>query len=431
MKKEKRIAITGIGPLTAGGSGKTEVWDSIIKKNTGLVEKEYKIGKESLGKFYVHEIRDFDINRYGINNQILDEIKSWKMGDEIIDFYYFLATIKMAIDDSGLNIDKDDKDATGLILAHENMGMDQFYHKVINELSFAGKNDETKPKTRKDFLEHFYKKFHRTGYELQTFMSLHHVAKIFDIHGFSLFLNNACASGLFALEVASDAIRSGKCKQMIVAAVDNSSIFKQLWFKDANCLAKDGKIKPFAANRDGFTLGDGGTAIVLESMENAKSRKANIYAEYLGGSFILEGWKVTYPDITNDLYKKMISKAIVAAGIDASDIDLIVPHGVGTSVTDKYEANAIQQLFNEKPIITALKPYVGHTLGSTALLETAIMLIGLKKGKVPPTLNCEKEDAKLKLNLYKSMYDAKDIKIVAKSACGFAGFNGACIFKNG
>ena len=423
-----KIAITGIGPLTAGGSGKDEVWDSIVNKKTGLVEKEYTIENESLGKFYVHEIKNFDIGKYGINNQILDEVKSWKNGDEIIDFYYFLATIKMAIDDSGLSIGKDNNGKTGLILAHENMGMDHFYNKVINELSFVGEKDEAAPKTRKDFLKKFYEKFHRTGYELQTFMSLHHIAKIFDIHGFSLFLNNACASGLYALEVAADAIRSGKCKQMIVAAVDNSSIFKQLWFKDANCLAKDGKIKPFAVNRDGFTLGDGGAAIVLEDMEDAKSRKANIYAEYIGGSFALEGWKVTYPDITNDLYKKMISKAIEVSDIAVGDVDLIVPHGVGTNVTDKYEANAIKEIFNEQPIVTALKPYTGHTLGSAALLETAIMIIGLKNAKVPPTLNNDREDARLSLNILKNMHDAKDVRIAMKTACGFAGFNGACVF---
>ena len=428
MKNEKKIVITGIGPLTAGGSGNEEVWDSIVNRRTGLVEKEYKIDNEKLGKFFVHEIKDFDIKNYDIDRQILDEIESWKMGDKITDFYYFLATIKMAIDDAGLKINKKNNDSTGLILAHENMGMDDFYLKVIDKLSFTGKDKDKRPITKKDFLTDFYEKFHRTGYELQTFMSLHHIAKVFDIHGHSLFLNNACASGLFALEAANEAIRSGKCEQMIVAAVDNSSIFKQLWFKDTKCLAKDGKTKPFASDRDGFTIGDGGAALVIESMENAKERKADIYAEYTGGSSILEGWKVTYPDITNDLYKKMIQKAIKISGINAEKVDLVIPHGVGTNVTDRYEAEAIDEIFGKKPVITALKPYVGHTLGSTALLETAIMLLGLKNNKIPPTLNSENKDTKLDINLLKNVSDASDVRIAMKTACGFAGFNSACVF---
>jgi 3-oxoacyl-[acyl-carrier-protein] synthase II len=311
------------------------------------------------------------------------------------------------------------------------MGLDHFYAKVIDELSFTGNDEPRRPKTKKGFLEAFYGRFHRTGYELQTFMTLHHIAKMFNIRGYSLFLNNACASGLFALEAAADTIRSGKCKKMIVSAVDRSSIFKQIWFNRINMCAKDGRIKPFAAGRDGFTLGDGGAALVLEGMEDAVDRKADIYAEYICGSYALEGWKVTYPDVTTDLYKDVILKAVKTAGIDPSDIGLVVPHGVGTTITDGYEAKAISKIFGKKPdrpIISALKPYTGHTLGSTALLETAIMLIGMRENKVPATLNCDNIDSALGINILRETISA-DVKIAVKTACGFAGFNGAGIFK--
>ncbi len=432
MKSNRRIAITGIGPLTAGGSGKKDVWKSILDRNTGLVQKEYEIDGDSLGKFYVHEIKDFSINEYNINQQAMDEVRAWKEGDEVIDLYYFLAVIKMAIDDSGLKIDENNKDSTGLILAHENIGHDFFYWKMINEMSFTGKDTSKKPSTKKGFLNDFYKRFYKTGYELQTFMPLHHIAKVLDLHGFSIMLNNACASGLYALETAADVIRSGKCKRMVAAAVDKSNIFKQMWFKDVNMLAKNGRIKPFAADRDGFAIGDGGAALVLEDMDSAINRKAKIYAEYLAGDFVLEGWKVTYPDVTNNPYRKMIAKAIDSAGIKTQDVDLIIPHGVGTNITDKYETRAITEVFGKKanrPIISAFKPYVGHTLGSTAILETAIMLIGLKNGKIPPTLNCEKPDDKLSIEVLKEMTNSANVKIAMKIACGFAGFDGASIFR--
>lgn len=434
MKNGQRVVITGIGPLAAGGSGKEKVWKSIADKKTGLGQKEYKIGGESLGAFFLHEIKDFNIEEYGINKQTLNEIKAWKENDEIIDLYYFLASIKMALDDSGLIIDDDKKDAAGMILAHENMGLDHFYMKMINELSFTDTAIAPRPATKKAFLDAFYKKFHRTGYELQTFMSLFHTAKAFNIHGFSLIINNACASGLYALEAASCALRSGKSRYMIVAAVDHSSIFKQMWFNGVNMLAKDGRIKPFASDRDGFTIGEGGAALVLESMESALERKADIYAEYLSGSFVLEGWKVTYPDITNDCYKKAMINAIGSAGLKPSDIDLLIPHGVAANITDRYEAKSITGIFgknNKRLVVSALKPYIGHTLGSTALLETAITLIGLKKNKIAPTLNCEKIDKTLGLDILTEMQNADNIKIAMKTACGFAGYDGACIFRIG
>lgn len=432
MRKENRIVITGIGALTAGGNGKNEVWDAIVNRRTGLVRKEYKLEDANVGKFYLHEIKNFNINDYDINRQVLNEIKTWKKGEEILDLYYFMAVIRMALDDSTLGITTKNKHMVGLMLAHENIGHGHFYWKIINEMSFTEKDISKRPTTKKKFLDEFYKKFHRTGYELQSFMSLHHIAKVFDIHGFSLLLNNACASGLFAIESAADAIRSGKCKQMVVAVVDHSDIFKQMWFRDTSMCAKDGRIKPFAADRDGFTLGDGGAALVLENMDSAIKRKAEIYAEYLGGSFALEGWKVTYPDITNDLYKNMIMNAAKFAKVKISDIDLVVPHGVGTKITDAYEAKAICEVFreeNRKPVITALKPFIGHTLGSAALLETAIMLIGLKNRKIPPTLNCENVDTKLGIEILKKMKNTENVKIMMKTACGFAGYDAACIFR--
>src|SRR3989338_9853134 len=115
MGDEEKIVITGIGPLTAGGSGKDEVWDAIMKRRTGLVRKNYSIDGENLGEFYLHEIKNFDINKYEIKKSILAEVEGWKMGDAIIDFYYFLAVIKMAIDDARLKIDDRAKYKIGFI----------------------------------------------------------------------------------------------------------------------------------------------------------------------------------------------------------------------------------------------------------------------------------------------------------------------------
>lgn len=430
MVKSRRIVVTGLGPLSAIGMTKKSLWNSIEEGKTGLTLEDYKIGGEKLVSYYVHKISNFDIKNFGIDEHILKDITIWKEQEEPIDLFYLLAVVKLALDDAKINYgDTDKTKGLGLVLTHENPGLDQFYEELVNESYDLLMGD--KKISRKEYLLEFYKRFDKRGYDLQTFMLVFHVAKVFNIHQYSIFLSNACASGLFALENASDIIRSGKCNTVVVAGSDHSDIFKYLWFRDLDMYAEDGKIKPFARNRNGFVTGDGGAGIVLEDLETALERKAHIYAEYIGGGFHLEGWKVAVPNITDDSYKTAMTTAINSANINEDDIDLIIPHGVGTKVTDAYEANAINAIFRKNhkmPLITALKPYVGHNLGSTALLETAIMLLSLEKNLIPPTLNCHDIDAKLNINLVTELLKIK-LKTVMKTACGFAGYNAAAIFR--
>jgi 3-oxoacyl-(acyl-carrier-protein) synthase len=426
MSAVARVAITGVGPISSGGNGKAAVWGAVLGRSTGLVKKSYELDGEKIGSYYLHEAADPEIDRCGIDRQLLNEIRSWKEGDEIADLYHFLAVIKAAIDDSAAGAGRLSGDDVGLVLAHENMGLDHFYWKAVNEIGGAPNRD------KKSYFDRFYQKFKRTGYELQTFMSLYHVAKAFDIHGYSLFLNNACASGLYVIEAAADIIRSGKCRAVVASAVDRASVFKQMWFDDAGMLARDGLIKPFARGRDGFTIGSGGAAIVLERLDDALERKAHIYAEYAGGGFALEGWKVTCPDVSGDRYEKVIRRALKESGSTPGSIHMIVPHAIGTVVTDEYEARAIGKVFGQRsdmPFITALKPYIGHTLGSSAMLESAILLMAMDGDTVPATLNCGDRDDKIGLNVVDETRPRAGIKTALKTACGFAGFDGACVFR--
>ncbi len=266
MNKE-RVVITGIGPLTSLGLGKTKLWDSIIKGKTSLTKERIKLKKEAIEEFFVHRIKNFDINKFDINKNILKDIELWKGEEGPIDLYFLMAAAKLSLDDAGIN-NAIERDKLGLILTHENPGLDQFYWQVINEFISSGRTSEIK--NAKDFFfKKFYNKFEKRGYELQTFMFLFHVARALNINGYSLFLNNACASGLYALEAGADAIRSGKCLAVVVAAADCGSIFKNLWFKRAGVYPKDGKTKPFAKNADGFVSGDAGAGIVLEDMKFA------------------------------------------------------------------------------------------------------------------------------------------------------------------
>ncbi|RJQ55106.1 MAG: hypothetical protein C4526_04160 [Nitrospiraceae bacterium] len=430
MFRNKRVVVTGVGPLCSIGQGKDEIFNSLVNSKTNVELEEGYIGDEYMCSFYKHKIREFDINNFGIDEQRLNEIKGWKEGEEITDLYFLLASIKLALDDSKVDC-KDGKDI-GLVVTHENPGLEQFISKVIdNSFEITRANNKM---TKQYFFNTIYEICDRSAYDLQTFMFLFHSAKTFNLHGFSLFVNNACASGLFAIETAAQTIKSGKNKIVIVAGSDYPGIYKHIWLDRLGLCTKDKKIKPFAKDRDGFIFGDGGAAMVIEDYDHALARNAHIYSEYLGGGFALEGWKVTLPAVGDSFYRNAILESLKESQVMPEDIDVINAHGAGTGIIDQYEARAITDIFGEnfeRPFITTLKPYIGHNLGSCALLEIVLQLIALEKDFVPPVLNCDETDPKLKIKVLKKGIYSKGIKTILKIACGFGGYDGAVVFRRG
>lgn len=430
MSREKRTVITGIGPLASAGIGKEAFWKGILEKRTGLSSKEFQIDGKSWVNFYAHVIENFDFSRFNIDETVLAYIKEWKEGELPIDLYYLMAAVALAIEDSGINYEDEDNDI-GLVLTHENLGLMDFVLK-LSQMSFnilSSKEGESISKIQ--FFEKLYSGCLKSGYDVQSFMTLFHIAKAFNIHNYSLFINNACASGLYALESAAQIIKCGKASAVIVAASDYTEIYKYLWFRDIGLYSPDGKIRPFCEDSNGLVFGDGGVGIVMEDMDNALKRNAEIYAEYMGGGFCLEGWKVTTPQIGSGSYQRAISNALKQSNIHRDEIDLLVPHGVGSKAIDYYEAKAIHDVFGqgrENSLITAFKPYIGHNLGGSALLETSILLLSLKNGVVPPTLNCQHVNPMYNISLVKETLET-EINTAMKICCAFAGYNAAVVFK--
>ena len=299
--QEKRVVVTGIGPLTAAGIGKDALWKNLVEGKINIKLEECYVDGELWDKFYLHKIEGFDIKNFGIDKRILEEIKTWKEGEEITDLYYLMAAVKLALDDSKLEYESEDNNI-GCVVVHENPGLEQYISKYTTHAFETLKNKKI---TKKLFVEEFYSALMKSSYDLQTFMVLFHVLKTFGIHGYSSFINSACSSGLYAIEAASQIIKTGRCSVVIVVAADYPRIYKYLWFKQLNMYAQDGKIKPFAKESNGLVFGDGGAGLVLEDLEYALKRKTRIYAEYLGGGFSQEGWKVTVPAIG----KKFLSKS--------------------------------------------------------------------------------------------------------------------------
>lgn len=425
-QNKKRFVITGMGPIGSVGIGKEAFWRGILEQKVNVELVKSFAGREIWEQYYAHKVQDFDITRFDLNKDDLVYISNWKDGEDNRDLLFLMAAIKLALDDGRIDY-KSGNNNLGLIVTHENPGIEQLLWKSFKSSYSLLKNNQSL--NEKDYYNEFYKKTVKVGYETQSFMLLFHIARMFHIHEYSLFVNNACSSGLFALEAAKDMIALGKAKQVIVVAGDCPDIFKHLWFKMINMYASDGKIKPFDKNANGFIMGEGATAFILEDYEHAEKRKAHIYAEYLGGGFKLEGWGITTPMIGGKFYHEVIEEALSKSDIDEREVDLICAHGVGIPANDYYESKAICDTFTDKQIsVTALKPYVGHNLGGCTLLELAILCLMMEKAISIPVLNTKQLDPKITINLVK---EQKDIhaKTVLKISSAFAGYDAAVVLQ--
>lgn len=430
MKNNTRIVITGIGPITSIGSGKEKLWNNLLQAKTNVQQDECYVDGELWDKYYFHKVEDFNISEFNIDRGVLDWIKDWKDGDENKDLFYLIGAIKLALDDSALVYDPRKEADFGMVLTHENMNLIPFLSKVSSR-AFDMLTDKTKQLSKKEFYAQLYKDCLKSGYDAQFFMTLFHAAKVFNVRQYSLFICNACASGLYAVEAAAQMIKNGQNHTVIAAASDSADIYKYVWFRDLGIYSKDGIVRPFSKDSNGLVFGDGASALVLEDLEHAKQRNAPIYAEYLGGGFSLEGWQVAIPKVGSDSYQRAILKAFEQSGIAKEEIELLCPHGVGSHIIDYYESKAITDIFgvspSDKPFITAFKPYVGHNLGGSALLETAILLLSIENEVILPTLNYNPNPS-YNISLVKEQINRK-LKTVMKISAAFAGYNAAGIFR--
>lgn len=431
MDTEKRVVVTGLGPLTAIGIGKEELWTSVKEERSHVVSHDQYIGGELWDSFYVSKISDFDIQQFGLQQRFLTYIETHQLHEDT-DLLYLMAAVKIALDDSRLSYDETDN-SIGLILTHENPGVDRYVKKVFQAVMDCIDKKMPRGKDKKSIAEMLYQQLCQSVYDMQSFMYLHHVSKVFSFHGYSLFVNNACASGLFAIETASQHIKSGRNRVVIVAGGDHPLfITKYLWFKALGLYSGDGIMSPFDRDRHGFIFGDGGCALVLEELNHAVERGATIYGEYVGGGFNQEAWKITVPNVAEQFYTKAFKEALEKARVVPEQIDLVNPHGVATQIADRYEARTITNIFGNdsgQPVVSAFKPYVGHNLGGSALVELAILLLALQNNCIPPTLNYEHHDPKLRIHLNRQFVH-RPLHLVAKMSNGFAGYNAVGLFRD-
>jgi 3-oxoacyl-[acyl-carrier-protein] synthase II len=420
-----RLAITGLGPLCAAGTGGEALWRSIAEGRTPVSFIEPQASGIASPPFPAYELDE------GAAERLLarEELSGLPADPEL---RLSLAALRLAIEDAEL----EPRHIAGaaLVATYESAGLDRLQREIFAALAAgaAGAPAGTAPAAPEALFLDFYRRFKDAFYHTQSFIHLHLLCRTLEIHGPTLFVNNACASGLHALEAAAELLRSAKADVALVVAAE-SPLFptKKLWFEELGIYALDGRLRPFDRDRSGLVFGEAGAAVVLEPLGRALERGARVRAEYLGGFSNQEGWKVAVPNIAERYYEEAVRGACRAAGVTPGEIDLINAHGAGTHLSDLYEARGLTSVFGEwpgAPPIVALKPYFGHALGASALLEACALILALERRTLPATPGFATPDPRLKLAPAAGPRRA-DLRTALKMANGFAGFNAGAVFR--
>lgn len=411
----KRVVVTGMGAITPLGNSVNEFWQNIVAGKSGAAP----ITKFDTSKFktrFACEVRDFDATQY-IDKK---ELKKYDLFTQ-----YAVAASDQAIQDAQLDfesMDEKDRYEIGVIWASGNGGMATFEEQVSEFHAGDGTprfNPYFVPKMIVDIAA--------------GVISIRH-----KLHGPNYCTVSACASSNTAVINAFDTIRLGKATIMIAggseACITTASVGG---FNAAQALSKrnDDPTKasrPFDKDRDGFVIGEGAGALILEEWEHAVKRGAPVYAEMVGGGMAADAFHLTgTPPDGIGAYLGM-SKALADAQISPDKIDYINAHATSTPLGDIGELNGIKRLFDDLPVaISGTKSMTGHLLGAAGAIESIVSVLSVKHNVIPATINTENLDeaipAGLDLVIGKSIN--KTVNYVLNNTFGFGGHTASSVFK--
>lgn len=411
----KRVVITGLGAITPLGNSVNEFWENILAGKSAAGP----ITKFDASKFktrFACEVKDFKIEEY-IDKK---EVKKYDLFTQ-----YAIAAADQAIIDSGIDfsqMDEVDRYDVGVIWASGNGGIATFE----NQLHEYIKGDGT-PR----FSPYFIPK-------LIVDIAAGAISIKHQLHGPNYCTVSACASSNTAIISAFDTIRLGKAKIMIAggseAAVTEGSVGG---FSSAQALSKNNDnsleaSRPFDVARDGFVMGEGAGALVLEDLESALKRGATIYAELVGTGMAADAYHLTgtHPEGLGAVLG--MKRALEEAGIEAKDVDYINAHATSTGIGDISELIGIKKVFGDSNVaISGTKSMTGHLLGAAGAIESIISVLAIKNDVIPGTINTteldEKIPAGLNIILGKPVY--QKVNYVLNNTFGFGGHTATSLFK--
>ena len=410
----KRVVVTGLGALTPIGNNIEEYWEALVNGKSGSAPITY-FDTEKFKTKFACEIKNFKVEDY------FDRKEARKL-DKFAQ--YALVASDEAIKDSGLDLDAIDKLRVGVIWGAGIGGLETFQDEV---LAF-GKGDGT-PRFNPFFIPKMIADIAPGNISIK--------------HGFmgpNYTTVSACASAANALIDALNYIRLGHSDIIVTggseAAVAPAGMggFNAMHALSTRNESPETASRPFDATRDGFVLGEGAGALVLEEYEHAKARGAKIYAEVLGGGLSSDAHHMTAPHPEGIGVVAVMENCLRNAELKPEDVDHINTHGTSTPLGDVAELKAIKKVFGEhaKDInINSTKSMTGHLLGAAGAVEAIASILAMKHGIVPPTINHKVQDENIdpELNLTLNKAQKRDVKVAMSNTFGFGGHNACVLFK--
>jgi len=410
----KRVVVTGLGALTPIGNTISEYWDGLKNGKSGCAPITY-FDAEKFKTQFACELKNFDPLDH------FDRKEARKL-DRFAQ--YALVSSDQAIKDAGINLDEVDKFRVGVIWGAGIGGLETFQNEVIN---FA-EGDGT-PRFNPFFIPKMIADIAPGNISIK--------------HGFmgpNYTTVSACASSANAMIDALNYIRLGHCDVIVTggseAAVTMAGMggFNAMHALSTRNDNPQTASRPFDATRDGFVLGEGAGALILEEYEHAKARGAKIYAEVLGGGMSSDAYHMTAPHPDGIGVERVMLNCLRDAGMTPNQVDHINTHGTSTPLGDVAELKAITKVFGEhaKNInINSTKSMTGHLLGAAGAIESIAAILAMEHGVIPPTINHTTVDESIdsSLNLTLNKAEKREIKVAMSNTFGFGGHNACVLFK--
>jgi len=408
---KRRVVITGVGLVTPCGIGIDNVWQDIIN-----------------GKSGISRITRFDTTNF--ETKIAGEVKNFNPEDYIppkdirrMDLFiqYCLAATKIAINDAGLDMKKEDSERVGVLVGTGLGGLPTLekYHSILLERG-PGR------------ISPFFIPM------LIANLAPGHIAMQHGIKGPNLCIVTACATGAHSIGDAFRIIQYGDADVMVAGGTEaNLTPLTVGGFNAMKALSRrndepEKASRPFDKDRDGFVVAEGSGIIIMEELEHARARGAKIYAEIVGYGYNSDAYHITAPCPDGDGFIRCMRMALRDAHISSDDVDYINAHGTSTDLNDQIETLAIKKVFGDKAYkipVSSTKSMTGHLLGAAGAVEAIFTVLSIRNQICPPTINYTTPDPDCDLDYVPNKAREHEINVALSNSFGFGGTNCTLVFK--
>jgi len=409
----RRVVITGVGAVTPLGHNVKELWEGLINGRSGIdTIKRFDPVAYNLPVHIAGEVKDFDPKKY------LDPKDAKRMSDFV---KFSMVAAKEAVADSGLELDKINHEKAGVIIGTGIGGLRDIENQQQVLLEKGARR-----------VSPF---FIPSGI---ANMASGYVSIEFGFKGPNTCVVTACATGTHSIGDAFKIIQRGDADIMIAGGAESAiTPLGIAGFANMKALSTRNDepqkaSRPFDAERDGFVMGEGAATVVLEELEHALARGAEIYAEVVGYGMTGDAYHITAPCADADGAIRVINAAMNDARVNPDEVDYINAHGTSTPLNDKVETLAIKEIFGERAYqlkISSIKSMIGHLLGAAGAVEAVATALTIKNGIIPPTINYEHPDPDCDLDYVPNKAIEYPVKVAISNSFGFGGTNACLVFK--